>query len=98
LGNDENISGLLREGTNEVDALVARTYGETNERLGFLARHQVVAHLRWKRMGVRLPWTRRRLLGDFSAAGRVPQGRISGLGLVVVLVVGIHKILETPNF
>ncbi len=52
LGNDENISGLLREGENEVDALVARTYGETNERLGFLARHQVVAHLRWKRMGV----------------------------------------------
>ena len=58
LGNDENISGLLREGENEVDALVARTYGETNERLGFLARHQVVAHLRWKRMSVRLPWIR----------------------------------------
>ena len=46
LGNDENISGLLREGENEVDALVARTYGETNERLRFLARHLVVAHLK----------------------------------------------------
>ena len=45
MGNDENISGLLREGENEVDALVARTYGETNERLRFLARHLVVAHL-----------------------------------------------------
>jgi len=45
LGNDENILGMLREGTNEVDALVARIYGETNERLGFLARHLVVALL-----------------------------------------------------
>ncbi len=43
---DEQILGMLREGTNEVDALVARIYGETNERLGFLARHQVVAHLK----------------------------------------------------
>ena len=37
---------MLREGTNEVDALVARIYGETNERLGFLARHHLVAHLK----------------------------------------------------
>ncbi len=43
---DEQISGMLREGTNEVDSLVARIYGETNQRLGFLARHQVVAHLK----------------------------------------------------
>ena len=42
---------MSREGTNQVDALVARIYGEknegeTNERLGFLARRQVVAHLK----------------------------------------------------
>ena len=43
---DEQILGMLREGTSEVDALVARIYGETNERLGFLARHQVVAYLK----------------------------------------------------
>ena len=46
LERDEQILGMLREGTNEVDALVSRIYGETNERLGFLARHQVVAHLK----------------------------------------------------
>ena len=28
------ILGMLREGTNDVDALVARIYGETDERLG----------------------------------------------------------------
>ena len=43
---DEKISGTLREGTNEVDASVARIYGETNQRLGLLARHQVVAQLK----------------------------------------------------
>ncbi len=43
---DEQILGKLRKGTNEVDALVARIYWETNERLGFLARHQVVAYLK----------------------------------------------------
>ena len=46
LERDEQILGMLREGTNDVDALVSRIYGETNERLGFLARHQVVAHLK----------------------------------------------------
>ena len=46
LERDEQILGMLREGTNEVDALVSKIYGETNERLGFLARHQVVAHLK----------------------------------------------------
>ena len=29
-----------------MDALVSLTYWETNERLGFLARHQVVAHIK----------------------------------------------------
>ena len=46
LERDEQILRMLREGTNDVDALVSRIYGETNERLGFLARHQVVAHLK----------------------------------------------------
>ena len=46
LERDEQILGMLREGTNDVDALVSRIYGETNEHLGFLARHQVVAHLK----------------------------------------------------
>ena len=41
---DEQIIRMLREGTNEVGGLVCRVYGETNERLGFLARRQVVAH------------------------------------------------------
>ena len=36
---------LLREGFNEIDALLARIYGETSQRMAFLARHQVVAHL-----------------------------------------------------
>ena len=31
---------------DEVHALVARTYRETNERLEFLGRHLVVAHLK----------------------------------------------------
>ena len=43
---DEKILEMLREGIVEVHALVARIYGETNERLGFLARHLVVAHLK----------------------------------------------------
>ena len=43
---DEQILWILREGTNHVDDLVSRIYGETRERLGFLARHQVVAHLK----------------------------------------------------
>ena len=46
LERDEQILGMLREGTNHVDDLVSRIYGETSERLGFLARHQVVAHLK----------------------------------------------------
>ncbi len=78
MGNDENISGLLREGENEVDALVARTYGETNERLGFLARHQVVAHLRWKRMGVRLPWGREQPTGRFERGPASTSGTYMG--------------------
>jgi len=43
---DERILGIFQEVTEEVDALVARIYGETNERLRFLARHLVVAHLK----------------------------------------------------
>jgi len=75
LGNDENILGLLREGTNEVDALVARTYGETNERLGLLARHQMVAHLKkLRRMGVRLAWNR------LAATRQFERGRASTSG------------------
>ena len=45
LERDEQLLGGLRRGANGVDDLVSRIYGETNERLGFLARHQVVAHL-----------------------------------------------------
>ena len=67
LGKDEQILEMLREGTKKVDALVARIYGETNERLGFLARHQVVASFRsWNRMGVRLPWNRLTPTGQFE--------------------------------
>ena len=46
LERDEQILEMLREGTNDVDVLVSRIYGEANERLGFLVRHQVVAHLK----------------------------------------------------
>ena len=43
---EEQILGLLREGITGVDALMARAYGDVTERLAFLARHQVVAHLK----------------------------------------------------
>ena len=43
---EEEILGLLREGITEVDALMVRAYGSVSERLAFLARHQVVAHLK----------------------------------------------------
>ena len=46
LERDEQILGMLREGTNHVDDLGLRIYGETSERLGFLARHQIMAHLK----------------------------------------------------
>ena len=45
LEREEQVLGLLREGVNEIDALLARIYGETSQRMAFLARHQVVAHL-----------------------------------------------------
>ena len=43
---EEQILGLLREGITGVDTLMARAYGNVTERLAFLARHQVVAHLK----------------------------------------------------
>ena len=43
---EEQILGLLREGVTGVDALMARAYGNVTDRLAFLARHQVVAHLK----------------------------------------------------
>ena len=43
---EEQILGLLREGITGIDALMARAYGNVTERLAFLARHQVVAHLK----------------------------------------------------
>ena len=46
LERDEQILGTLRERTNHVDDLVSRIYEETSERLGFLARHQMMAHLK----------------------------------------------------
>ncbi len=46
LEREEQVLGLLGEGVNEVDALVDRIYGETSERMAWLARHQVVAHLK----------------------------------------------------
>jgi glyoxylase-like metal-dependent hydrolase (beta-lactamase superfamily II) len=61
LERDEQILGMLREGTDEDDALVSRIYGESNERLGFLARHQVVAHL--KKLGGPLRQARQTLTG-----------------------------------
>lgn len=46
LEREEQVLALLRQGTSDVDALVARIYGETDQRRGWLARHQVVAHLK----------------------------------------------------
>jgi hypothetical protein len=46
LGREQQVVNLLREGLNEVDALVARIYGEMPQRLAGLARHQVIAHLK----------------------------------------------------
>ena len=43
---EEQILGLLQEGVSGVDALMARAYGDVTDRLAFLARHQVVAHLK----------------------------------------------------
>ena len=43
---EEQILGLLAEGVTGVDALMARAYGNVTDRLAFLARHQVVAHLK----------------------------------------------------
>ncbi len=43
---EEQILGLLGEGVTGVDALMARAYGTVTERLAFLARHQVAAHLK----------------------------------------------------
>jgi len=75
LGKDEKISEMLREGTNEVDALVSPIHRETNERLGLLARHQMVAHLKkLRRMGVRLAWNR------LAATRQFERGRASTSG------------------
>ena len=75
LGKDEKISEMLREGTNEVDALVSRIHRETNQRLGLLARHQMVAHLKkLRRMGVRLAWNR------LAATRQCERGRASTSG------------------
>jgi len=46
LEREGQILGLLGEGITGVDALMARAYGNVTERLAFLARHQVVAHLK----------------------------------------------------
>ena len=46
LEREEQILGLLREGITGVDALMANAYGNVTGRLAFLARHQVVAHLK----------------------------------------------------
>ena len=43
---EEQILGLLKEGITGVDDLMARAYGNVTDRLAFLARHQVVAHLK----------------------------------------------------
>ena len=43
---EEQILGLLREGITGVDALMASAYGDVTGGLAFLARHQVVAHLK----------------------------------------------------
>ena len=42
---EEQFLGLLLEGVTGVDALMTRAYGDVTDRLAFLARHQVVAHL-----------------------------------------------------
>lgn len=46
LERDEQILGMLREGMNDVDALVSPIYAEPNDLLGSLVRHQVVAHVK----------------------------------------------------
>lgn len=43
---EEEVLRLLGEGLNQVAALVDRIYGQTSERLAFLAHHQVIAHLK----------------------------------------------------
>ena len=43
---EEQILGLLVEGVTGVDALMTKAYGDVTDRLAFLARHQVVAHLK----------------------------------------------------
>ena len=42
---EDQVLGLLREGFDTVDALLARIYSDTPERLLGLARYQVIAHL-----------------------------------------------------
>ena len=43
---EAQILGLVREGLEDVDGLVGRIYGESSERRLWLARHQVVSHLK----------------------------------------------------
>ncbi len=42
---EEQFIRLMGEGVNDVEGLLAHIYGDVSERLAFLARHQVVAHL-----------------------------------------------------
>ena len=45
LEREEEVLGLLREGVNQMDGLMARIYHDLPERRMTLARHQVIAHL-----------------------------------------------------
>ena len=42
---EEQFMRLIGEGVNDVEALLIHIYGDVSERLAFLARHQVIAHL-----------------------------------------------------
>ena len=43
---EAQILGMVRDGTGDVDDLVGQIYGESSERRLWLARHQVVSHLK----------------------------------------------------
>ena len=50
---EEQFIRLIGEGVNDVEALLTHIYGDVSDRLAFLARHQVVAHLKkWKEEGL----------------------------------------------
>ncbi len=46
LEREEQILGMVKDGMGEVGDLVSRIYGESSERRLWLARHQVVSHLK----------------------------------------------------